>query len=353
MFKPAVIVASLALAMCLSQASFAQDNPKPAAPPASDATPSTPTIRDGQALLQQEKFDEAAEMFRLIVSANPDNAQAWHYLGYSLHAGGHIDEALPIHLMAAEFPANRGVAAYNVACVYAIKGKKDQAFAWLEKAKVGGFDDADQLANDEDMTNLKSDPRFDAFVKSLGEGGAAGAAGAPGEHGIREIAIADEDGQGAKQQTAKGFNADDIAKLPAERQLDFWIGSWDVIGPQGKKAGSNTIESALKGRAIIEHWTSAGGTSGTSINYYDATRKQWVQVWIDADGDSLQTWGTFENGAMRTTGEAATHDGKRSKMRSTLTPNADGTITQLIEESADEGNTWTTAFQGTYKRVEM
>lgn len=354
MFKHALIVASLALSMCVSNALFAQEpakppTPTPATPPANSGKPATPTIADGQALLRDEKYDEAAETFRLIIAANPDNGQAWHFLGYSLHAGGHIDEALPIHLMAAEFPQGRGIASYNVACVYALKGKKDQAFAWLEKSKAAGFNDPEQLANDEDMNNLKSDPRFAAFVKSISEG-AGGMA--PGEHGIQEIAISD-DASDAKPRTGKGFNVEEIAKLPPERQMDFWVGQWEVIGPEGKKAGVNTIETALKGRAIIERWTSAGGNSGTSINYFDAARKQWVQVWIDDSGDALQTLGAFENGAMRTAGETSMHDGKRGKMRSTLTPNADGTITQLIEESADDGKTWTVAFKGTYKRAEM
>jgi len=54
------------------------------------------------------------------------------------------------------------------------------------------------------------------------------------------------------------------------RDFDFWIGEWDVFGPQGKQAGTNSITQLLDGGAIAEHWHGTGGVEGHSINAYDA-----------------------------------------------------------------------------------
>jgi hypothetical protein len=98
-------------------------------------------------------FTTAAANFKRLTQANPKDAQAWHMLGYSLHAAGKLDEALPVHLKATEFPETAPAATYNVACVHALKGQTDQAFLWLEKAVAAGFDDAEQLRRDEDFAS--------------------------------------------------------------------------------------------------------------------------------------------------------------------------------------------------------
>ena len=54
---------------------------------------------------------------------------------------------------------------------------------------------------------------------------------------------------------------------PERRQFDFWLGKWSVTAA-GKPAGTSHIESVMKGCGILEHWTSAGGGNGTSLNFY-------------------------------------------------------------------------------------
>ena len=53
------------------------------------------------------------------------------------------------------------------------------------------------------------------------------------------------------------------------RDFDFWIGEWDVFGPQGRQVGTNSITPLLDGAALAEHWRGAGGVEGHSINAYD------------------------------------------------------------------------------------
>ena len=59
------------------------------------------------------------------------------------------------------------------------------------------------------------------------------------------------------------------------RDFDFWIGEWDVFGPQGRQVGTNSITPLLDGAALAEHWRGAGGVEGHSINAYDEAAQCW------------------------------------------------------------------------------
>jgi tetratricopeptide (TPR) repeat protein len=131
---------------------------------------------EANAAVQSGDFATAAAGFRKLTEARPKDAQAWHMLGYSLHAGGKLDEALAVHRKAAEFPATARPATYNVACVHALQGRSDEAFVWLEKAIALGFADGNLLANDADLASLRDDARFAKLQQSMqANGRAAGA----------------------------------------------------------------------------------------------------------------------------------------------------------------------------------
>jgi Flp pilus assembly protein TadD len=123
--------------------------------------------REANLAVQAENWDAAAASFRKLTEADPGDGDAWHMLGYSLHSGGRIDEALPAHLRATEFPQVASTAAYNAACAYARKGDPDRAFEWLEKAIGFGFAQAEVAEIDPDLETLRADPRFEALVARL------------------------------------------------------------------------------------------------------------------------------------------------------------------------------------------
>lgn len=138
------------------------------------ATIDTKKLREqANAAVQAGDFGAAAAAFKKLTEANPKDAQAWHMLGYSLHADHKLDEALVVHQKAAEFPQTAGVATYNIACVYALKGKADEAFAWLDKAVAAGFGDLEQLQGDADFDSIRKDPRMAKLEASLKGGGGA------------------------------------------------------------------------------------------------------------------------------------------------------------------------------------
>lgn len=140
---------------------------------------------------------------------------------------------------------------------------------------------------------------------------------------------------------------------PEARQFDFWIGEWETFKPDGKLAGKNKIVVMQDSCVLQENWTSSGGAyTGTSYNFYNVRTKKWQQLWLDNQGGYLQLTGELVNGNMVLQSEKlANGKGQIQIDRITWTPNKDGTVRQHWEASTDDGKTWTTAFDGFYKKV--
>jgi len=136
---------------------------------------------------------------------------------------------------------------------------------------------------------------------------------------------------------------------PASRAFDFWIGDWNVHTPDGKLAGQNRITREYGGCVIHEHYSTARGYSGESLNIYDRARGVWHQTWVDNGGLLLLLDGGMHDGAMVLEGQTLDHAGKPVKQRITWTPHADGSVRQLWETRA-EGGEWAVAFDGTYRK---
>lgn len=138
---------------------------------------------------------------------------------------------------------------------------------------------------------------------------------------------------------------------PAEaRQFDFWIGEWEVYSPDGRKAGENRIEKMAGDWGLLENWTGAGGYTGMSLNTWMSQKKQWKQFWIGLGGALELVGGLNDKGEMVLSGQATGPNGKEFRQRITWTPHPDGTVRQHWEQSDDDGKTWTTDFDGLYRK---
>ncbi len=75
--------------------------------------------------------------------------------------------------------------------------------------------------------------------------------------------------------------------MPESRQLDFWIGDWDVSQtgkPIPPKPSRSRIEPSDDGCVVNELYTTPVGYSGRSLNAYDANKKHWEQFYVDSAG---------------------------------------------------------------------
>lgn len=181
------------------------------------------TLEEAAAALQAGNYPAAEAGFLALTRQDPTNAVAWFRLGYAYHLQQKFAEAAEAWARADGLGFRPPAARYNVAAAYARLGRLDDAFAWLERATAAGFGQVQTLDGDGDLDALRTDARFAA---------------------IREAA---------------DRNARPCLYSEAHRQFDFWVGSWNVMTPQGQQAGTNVIQPILNGCALVENWTSGGG----------------------------------------------------------------------------------------------
>ncbi|MFT7243946.1 MAG: hypothetical protein ACI82A_001296 [Candidatus Azotimanducaceae bacterium] len=125
------------------------------------------------------------------------------------------------------------------------------------------------------------------------------------------------------------------------RAFDFWLGEWQVTSPGrvGWQA-SSSITLGNDGCTIHEAYTTPGGYAGTSVNFYDGSKSQWHQTWVDNQGGPLYLDGGMRGSSM------VLSDGQN---QITWTPQIDGRVRQHWQVTSDSGVTFTTAFDGYYE----
>ena len=163
-----------------------------------DLDPVNPTARSFLAfqLATTKRFAEARAEFPRVVELNPAAPWAHAGLGLAFLLEGKFEEAateaqqdaadwtrlvvvscarwgqkrIPESDAAlAELIANdAGTAAYQIAEVYAYRNDKDRAFEWLERAHRQRDPGLASLRKDPLLENLQGDPRWNAFVRTMG-----------------------------------------------------------------------------------------------------------------------------------------------------------------------------------------
>ncbi|MBD8488746.1 hypothetical protein IFO69_08320 [Echinicola sp. CAU 1574] len=135
------------------------------------------------------------------------------------------------------------------------------------------------------------------------------------------------------------------------KQFDFWLGSWDVFDPSGKKVGENTIVKLENGCLIQEQWTGNSGVTGRSYNFYDPSDDSWNQIWIDNQGNNLQLKGKAKpNKMILKSSPKQNGQGQTIINRITWMLNSDKTVNQVWEVLDKNQNVLQTAFNGIYKK---
>lgn len=137
------------------------------------------------------------------------------------------------------------------------------------------------------------------------------------------------------------------------KAFDFWIGTWTVTKPDGSLAGTNVVDKIQDQCILRENWTSATpGYTGTSHNFFNSNTKQWEQLWIDNQGQSLHLKGHRVDNQMILKTDTMTNQNDESFFHRVIwTFNEDGTVRQYWE-TITNGKDITVAFDGLYKKTE-
>lgn len=137
--------------------------------------------------------------------------------------------------------------------------------------------------------------------------------------------------------------------IPEYRQLDFWVGDWDVTS-EGRKVASSSIQRILRGCVIFENYSQGSENEGKSFTFYDSVLKQWRQTWVDHSGVVSEFTGVFKDGSMQLEGVTHRPNGVTIMRRMTLSPMSDGRVRQFSQRSEDGGKTWLLAYDFVYVR---
>ena len=277
--------------------------------------PQNAGFADADRHFQTQEWEAAARAYEAIVEAEPSSARAWFRLGLSRRRLSRFEGALTAYQQAEKAGVPPAFTRYNAAADHARLNQPAAAMEALEQALEAGFSDVASLRTNSDLETLRDGSGFAAVV------------------------------------SAADRNARPCEYDPAYRQFDFWVGDWEVFTPQGQRAGSNRISKILQGCALQEEWTSANGSRGHSINYYDPSTENWRQLWVDDGGGIIPIEGELIDKAMVFVGSHILQDGSVRAFRERYTPLSEGRVRQLLEESVDGGVTWYTWFDGDYRRV--
>lgn len=137
---------------------------------------------------------------------------------------------------------------------------------------------------------------------------------------------------------------------PEYRQLDFWIGDWDVTTAAGQPAGESSIQQILGDCIVFENWKGANGFEGKSFNLFNRRTKQWEQTWVDVAGNIRRFAGGLRDGKLHYVAEDVDPQGKPILIRMILTPQGADRVRQLSEWSGDGGANWQPRYDFVYTR---
>lgn len=143
--------------------------------------------------------------------------------------------------------------------------------------------------------------------------------------------------------------------LPEQKQLEFWVGEWDLTWPgqtSGQTGhGTNNIKRIMDGCVVQENFSAmAQPLRGTSVSMFDIATRKWKQTWVDNQGSYLDFTGEFKDGQMILSREATGPNGAKSLQRMVYKNISANEFDWSWESSKDDGKTWQVQWPIHYKR---
>lgn len=122
-------------------------------------------VAQAEAKMTAREWSEAALLWEKIVRMNPVEGRFWEQLALAYYNAKDYRKSIPAYEKVIELGyATPAIAAYNIACNYALLGEKEQALKWLEKAFEMNFLNLQHARADSDLESLRSDPRYQKLV---------------------------------------------------------------------------------------------------------------------------------------------------------------------------------------------
>ncbi|GHN02988.1 hypothetical protein WSM22_44770 [Cytophagales bacterium WSM2-2] len=276
-------------------------------------------------LFTAQQWKAAIPLYEAAVKSGVSSALTWNRLGFCYHNSGQLDLALKNYQISLENKPNpfiEQIVQSRMARVFSLKNDLEKSFASLNKAVALGYVNLQELETHTDFANLRKDKRYENIKNLTYE------------------------------------NSFPCKKDSHTKEFDFWLGDWDVyVRGTATIVGKSKIESASGGCMVLENWTAIGGQphNGKSMNFVDPETNKWIQVWIGSSGINNTNITRFYDGEYKDDAMRFVFDrmmqGSKIIGRFIFYNEGPNQVRQFSEQSTDNGKTWTTNYDFTYKRV--
>ncbi len=123
-------------------------------------------LRDGAAWLREGSFEAARRRFLEAIEIDGAVPEAYNGVGVTYRMRNDLAGALEWYKKALAVDPDFGDAYYNMACVYALEGRKDMALRYLQIAALNGYATAEGIDGDPDLENVRHEPGYRALVRA-------------------------------------------------------------------------------------------------------------------------------------------------------------------------------------------
>ncbi len=124
------------------------------------------TIRDAAAWLGEGNFEQARHRFLEAIAQDGSIPEAYNGVGVTYRMRNDLARALEWYKKALAVDPDFGDAYYNMACVYALDGRKDLALRYLQIAALNGYATAGGMDEDPDLESLRGETGYRALVRA-------------------------------------------------------------------------------------------------------------------------------------------------------------------------------------------
>ena len=112
----------------------------------------------------KEDIEFEISFYNGLIAKKPDFAEALIALGELYTAAGMYQEGLAVDERLAQIRPDDPIVLYNLGCSYSLLGHIDKAYRSVKKAINCGYCDFKHLQQDDDLSNLREDRRFQQYL---------------------------------------------------------------------------------------------------------------------------------------------------------------------------------------------
>jgi len=124
-------------------------------------------MKKAKVAMNEKDWEQAIAQFEATVKRAPQATGLYGKMGLAAIYAGSYDRAIDSYKKLLQYQPDNATAHYNMACSYALMGKKKLALTSLEKAIAHGFDDSKLVMSDSDLDSIREESNFNAIIDEL------------------------------------------------------------------------------------------------------------------------------------------------------------------------------------------